>query len=94
MRLRSDAEAKDNCPFRRCFLTSLSSTRIDVLIADRDHMAIEDISVTWNIGEKLSLSFLGQNPLYDRHLESNATDQIVVPNLFKRSTFATFTLQF
>ena len=55
---------------------------------------IEDIRVTWNIGKKLSLSILGQNLLYDRHLESNATDQIVVSNLFKRSTFATFTLQF
>jgi hypothetical protein len=50
--------------------------------------------MTWKIAEKLSLSVVGQNLLHDHHLESNATDQIVVSSMIKRSAYAKFTLEF
>jgi len=53
-----------------------------------------DTGLTWNLGEKLSLSVVGQNLLHDHHLESNSTDQIVVSSLVKRSAYAKFTWQF
>jgi hypothetical protein len=49
--------------------------------------------LTWNIGKKLSLSVVGQNLLHDHHFESNATDQIVVSSMIKRSACAKFTVQ-
>jgi iron complex outermembrane receptor protein len=53
-----------------------------------------DTGMTWKIAEKLSLSVVGQNLLHDHHLESNATDQIVVSSMIKRSAYAKFTLEF
>jgi iron complex outermembrane receptor protein len=53
-----------------------------------------DTGMTWKIAEKLSLSVVGQNLLHDHHLESNATDQIVVSSMIKRSAYAKFTVQF
>jgi iron complex outermembrane recepter protein len=53
-----------------------------------------DTGLTWNIGKKLSLSVVGQNLLQDHHVESNATDQIVVSSMVKRSAYAKFTVQF
>jgi iron complex outermembrane receptor protein len=53
-----------------------------------------DTGLTWSIGKKLSLSVVGQNLLHDHHIESNATDQIVVSSMVKRSAYAKFTVQF
>jgi iron complex outermembrane recepter protein len=53
-----------------------------------------DTGLTWKIAEKLSFSVVGQNLLRDHHLESNATDQIVVSSMIKRSAYAKFTVQF
>jgi iron complex outermembrane receptor protein len=53
-----------------------------------------DTGLTWDIGKKLSLSVVGQNLLHDHHFESNATDQIVVSSMVKRSAYAKFTVQF
>jgi iron complex outermembrane receptor protein len=53
-----------------------------------------DTGLTWNIGEKLSLSIVGQNLLHDHHLESSGPDQIVVSSSVKRSAYAKLTWQF
>ncbi len=53
-----------------------------------------DTGLTWKIGEKLSLSVVGQNLLLDHHLESSGPDQIVVSGIVKRSAYAKFTWQF
>jgi iron complex outermembrane recepter protein len=53
-----------------------------------------DTGLTWNIGEKLSLSLVGQNLLHDHHLESNRADQTVLSSFVKRSAYAKLTWQF
>lgn len=53
-----------------------------------------DTGLTWMMAERLSLSVVGQNLLHDHHLESNATDQIVVSSMIGRSAYAKLTLQF
>lgn len=53
-----------------------------------------DTSLTWSIGEGLSLSVVGQNLLHDHHFESSGPDQIVVSSLVKRSAYAMFTWRF
>jgi iron complex outermembrane receptor protein len=53
-----------------------------------------DTGLTWNIGEKVSLSVTGQNLLHDHHLESSGPDQIVVSSMVKRSAYAKMTWKF
>jgi iron complex outermembrane receptor protein len=50
-----------------------------------------DTSVSWQFGEKMTLSLVGQNLLKDRHLEYEDTTDSVGNTLVKRSAFAKLT---
>ena len=47
-----------------------------------------DAGVTWEPGERFSVSVVGQNLLRDHHIETSNTDQIVQSGLMKRSGYA------
>jgi iron complex outermembrane receptor protein len=53
-----------------------------------------DSNLTWQGGERFSVSLVGQNLLRDHHLETSNTDQIVQSSLIKRSAYAKMTWQF
>jgi outer membrane receptor protein involved in Fe transport len=46
-----------------------------------------DAGVTWEPGERFSVSLVGQNLLQDHHLETTNPDLIVQSNLMKRSGY-------
>ena len=46
-----------------------------------------DSNLTWQPGERLSISLVGQNLLHDRHLEFPGQDVTVQPGLIKRSAY-------
>jgi len=53
-----------------------------------------DSNLTWQGGERFSVSVVGQNLLQDHHLETSNTDQIVQSSLIKRSAYAKMTWHF
>jgi hypothetical protein len=53
-----------------------------------------DTQLTWASGERLSLSFVGQNLLKDHHPEVNDPDGDVQSNRIKRSAYMKLTWQF
>ncbi len=53
-----------------------------------------DTNLTWQGGERISVSVVGQNLLHDHHLETSNTDQIVQSSLIKRSAYAKMTWHF
>jgi iron complex outermembrane receptor protein len=53
-----------------------------------------DSGLTWKLGERLSLSVVGQNLLQDRHLEFEDSGGSMQSGLIKRSAYAKLTWQF
>jgi iron complex outermembrane receptor protein len=47
-----------------------------------------DSNITWQVGERFSISLVGQNLLRDRHLEYAGPDSSVESDLIKRSAYA------
>jgi len=47
-----------------------------------------DSNITWQAGERFSISLVGQNLLRDRHLEYTGPDSSVQSDLIKRSAYA------
>jgi iron complex outermembrane recepter protein len=53
-----------------------------------------DSNMTWQAGERFSISLVGQNLLHDRHLEYTGPDSSVQSDLIKRSVYAKVTWRF
>ena len=53
-----------------------------------------DSNITWQPGERLSISLVGQNLLRDRHLEYTGPDSSVQSDLIKRSAYVKVTWRF
>jgi iron complex outermembrane receptor protein len=53
-----------------------------------------DSNITWQAGERFSISLVGQNLLRDRHLEYAGPDSSVQSDLIKRSAYAKFAWSF
>ena len=47
-----------------------------------------DSNLTWQLGQRFSVSLVGQNLLQDRHIEFPGQDATVQPGLIKRSAYA------
>jgi len=53
-----------------------------------------DCNITWQAGERFSISLVGQNLQHDRHLEYTGPDSSVQSDLIKRTAYAKVTWRF
>jgi iron complex outermembrane receptor protein len=53
-----------------------------------------DTGLIWRAGERVSMSFVGQNLLRDVHAEYTGTDSTVQPGLMRRAAYAKITWSF